>query len=1517
MKLEIVRLAGDGSNWVSYRDRMGVILRMRRWQDHLTSARVTQAYRDRGDVNGIAPNMRWEDDDEAVKALVMSSIPDELFNRIKSGATAQAWWDSLKDICEDRSRSLSIDLRQKLQNTRCGDDDDVRAHFAKLANFREQLAAMGQSVPDQQYADILIASLPPFYDMRICAITTNADETGRPINPARIVKFICDDYDKRIIGKEADKKSEDQAFAAQVRKRKNKSDIECFNCKKKGHIKAECWAKGGGKEGQGPRRNKRGQDKASESAASAADKTEDIESWAIQVDEDWSFESLICSSNSADSEASEDLSDTDVESWASIGEADFADGESDVESDDAEAYDACTQEAASVSEGNAEAELYDSGASRHISPFRHRFVTYQPITPRPISAADKRVFYAIGTGTLQIEVPNGPSAATPILLREALHAPDIGATVVSIGRIAKAGYTVLFDGGTCKIQNKNAKIVGQIPVSQNGLYKVEREHAGLVIPEDNGILALHRRLGHIPADAIRALLRHNVVTGLQLLDDKRPIFCESCEYAKATRKRINKERTTPPATSFGEEIHSDLWGPSPTSTIGGRKYYVTFTDDFSRFTVLELLKTKDQTLQAYKAFSAWAETQHGSHIKRLRSDRGGEYTSNAFTQFLQEQGTERRLTTHDTPEHNGVAESLNRRLLERVRAILHHSDLPKNLWGEAIMFAVWLKNRTSTRALGHVTPFEKLYGIKPDLGGLPEWGQRVWVHTDKGSKLDARAVEGRWVGYDRNSTHAHRVYWPEKHSVSVERNIKFVPITYTLYSPAVSIPATHPLPAIAQAPQAPPLPSLPSGQQPAIIQPTSIALPPSRASTPEAPSEVVPLRAELYPYATESGEEEMPEEEDTVPATPASSPIHQPTLLRTPTAPGKGKSPAQPPGAPRKAKDSPAYQQPVRRSVRIAEQSRRAPSRSESSSSAPIRKRRMPGGLGTPPTGADEDIADVALSAEEHLSSLSDTEDFPELSNHQSLCYMVAVAIQEVQGDPKTLQQARSRTDWPQWQEAMDREISTLEGAHTWESVPRPPGKNIVGSKWVFRIKRNAEGKVQKYKARLVARGFTQVFGQDYYDTFSPVARLASFRAVLALAARHDWEIDVFDFIGAYLNGELDEDEEIYMQPPPGYEGQGENVMRLRKSLYGLKQAGRKWYEALARALVDLGFRITQADPGVFYLRMEIHIIILVIHVDDCVITGSCARLIATYKAKFNSRYALTDLGPVSWLLGIKVTRNREDRTISLSQTTYINTMLERFALTDAKPYRSPMVPGIVYSKDDSPSSPQEAARMEKVPYREAIGSLMYASVATRPDISFAVAALSQFLDNPGEVHWEAVKRILRYLSGTKDFVLTYGDERHDLIGYTDADGATQEHRRAISGHAFLIDGGAVSWSSKKQELVTLSTAEAEYVAATHAAKEALWLRRLVFELFPSLEAPTVLYCDNQAALRLIEDDNYRARTKHIDKRYHFVREAAQTGALQLTYCPTDDMTADILTKALPKWKATIHTSTLGLHTRA
>ena len=209
----------------------------------------------------------------------------------------------------------------------------------------------------------------------------------------------------------------------------------------------------------------------------------------------------------------------------------------------------------------------------------------------------------------------------------------------------------------------------------------------------------------------------------------------------------------------------------------------------------------------------------------------------------------------------------------------------------------------------------------------------------------------------------------------------------------------------------------------------------------------------------------------------------------------------------------------------------------------------------------------------------------------------------------------------------------------------------------------------------------------------------------------------------------------------------------------------------------------------------------------------------------------------------------------------------------------------------------------------------MYCAVATRPDIAFPVALLSQFLENPGRMHWDAVKRIFKYLSGTRDLKLTYGRETRGLEGYTDADGASQEHRRAITGYTFLIDGGAISWFSRKQELVTLSTAEAEYVAATHAAREGIWLKNLISEVFHPIPDAIPLHSDSQSAIAIAHDQDgtYHARTKHIDIRYHFIRYTIQNGKINLIYCPTDDMTADCLTKALPSMKIKHFANALGL----
>ena len=344
-----------------------------------------------------------------------------------------------------------------------------------------------------------------------------------------------------------------------------------------------------------------------------------------------------------------------------------------------------------------------------------------------------------------------------------------------------------------------------------------------------------------------------------------------------------------------------------------------------------------------------------------------------------------------------------------------------------------------------------------------------------------------------------------------------------------------------------------------------------------------------------------------------------------------------------------------------------------------------------------------------------------------------------------------------------------------------------------------------------------------------------------------------------------------------------------------------------------MGFSRTEADHGVFFKEIEGFIIILAVHVDDCMVTGSSTKFVNDFKVQMDKKYKLTDLGPAHWLLGIKITRDLVNRTISLSQHSYIESIITRFNFNDLKPSSIPMDPAAPLSKSQSPTKLADIAKMRNVPYREAVGSLMYAAMGTRPDIAFAVSNVAQFADNPGWAHWEAVKKIFRYLLGTQKLELVYGGEKRGLVGYVDADGASQDHRRAITGYVYLIDGGAITWSSKKQELVTLSTTEAEYVAAMHAAKEAVWLRRLIGELFKPLEEPTTLFSDSKSAIALAHDGHYHARTKHIDIRYHFIRYIIEAGTIKLVYCPTDHMTADTLTKALPLGKAKHFASALGL----
>jgi hypothetical protein len=294
----------------------------------------------------------------------------------------------------------------------------------------------------------------------------------------------------------------------------------------------------------------------------------------------------------------------------------------------------------------------------------------------------------------------------------------------------------------------------------------------------------------------------------------------------------------------------------------------------------------------------------------------------------------------------------------------------------------------------------------------------------------------------------------------------------------------------------------------------------------------------------------------------------------------------------------------------------------------------------------------------------------------------------------------------------------------------------------------------------------------------------------------------------------------------------------------------------------------------------------------------------------------VTDLGELHWMLGLEIKRDRDAWTIHLSQRVYIDSILRRYNLDGLKPLSTPMDTQVCLSSDQAPSTTAEFAIMRDVPYREAVGALNWAALATHPDIAFAVATVARFTANPGPAHWEAIKRIYRYLAGTCNLWLSYGETRRTLEGYADADGSMAEDWRAIMGYAFLIDGGAVSWSSKRQEIVSLSTTESEYVAATHGMKEALWLRSLLSEVFGPFKNSTTLFSDNQAAIALTRNHQYHTRTKHIDVRYHWIQWVIEQGSLKLIYCPTDDMVADALTKALPSAKVKHFAAGLRLRTK-
>lgn len=1025
--------------------------------------------------------------------------------------------------------------------------------------------------------------------------------------------------------------------------------------------------------------------------------------------------------------------------------------------------------AAFTATGEENVDWYvDSGASMHMSCKRDWMYNMTKASVSNITVANSAPLPVQGVGSVDIY----PAQGNKIQVNNVLYVPGLSVNLLSVSAVVGAGYKVIFSNQGCDIHNDTGDLICSALLKKklyilNTRMSSESTHLTVDSKQIDDTYLWHLRMGHLNVSDVNKL--PGCVEGVKLTQTNNVSSCPCCMEGKQARLPFNHvgSRVTTPL----ELIHSDLCGPMENVSYSGMKYFITFIDDCTRMVHVYFIKDKLNVLEVFKDFKLKVENKLDSKIKTIRTDNGTEYCNNYFEKYLSLSGITHQTTTPYTPQQNGLAERMNRTLVERARCMLIYAGQQKQLWAEAVATAAYIVNRSPTKSLGGKTPYEMWTGHRPSLSHMRIFGSAAMVYIPKEKRLkwDKKSNKMILVGYCEQ-TKGYRMFDPKTCKVIKSRDVVFYENYKSIQNDfTVKVPVNSESIATASEPDTSPDTSLKAdstSQQQQSLDSESIR------SSGESTSE----------YETDYGD-----------------------LDET-------------------------YQPP--RSLRNMQ---------DNSSRMTVRPRRT------------------------------------QTKEHSLFCLMTL-------SDPQSVNEALSSSNAVQWKKAMDEEYSSLIKNKTWSLIDLPANRKALPSKWVFKTKTDLSGNIIRFKARLVIKGYAQKKGRDYEEVFSPVARYTTLRYLFALAARNGYEIEQMDAVSAFLQGEVDT--EIYMMQPEMYE-QGSQVCYLHKSIYGLKQASRLWNSKLNTVLQEIGMYQSKTDPCVYYNNKKTTFI--AVWVDDLILFTSEQTVKNTIKSMLKKYFEMKDLGKATQCLGLNITYDKN--TVMLDQEKYIKEILTKFGMLDCKVAKTPVEVGLKFT-----SSLEEKF---DCPYQQAIGSLLYLAQCTRPDISFAVNMLSRFNKEPKSEHWTAVKRIMRYLQGTKDLRLVYTkDGNKNITGYCDADWASDmSDRKSCTGNIFMFQGGAISWCSRKQQTVALSTAEAEYMAMSSATQEALWLRQLHVELGLQLDGPVIIYSDNQSAIKLSSNDCYLPRSKHIDIRHHFLRDHVNDLHIKFCYCKGSEMVADILTK--------------------
>ena len=1017
---------------------------------------------------------------------------------------------------------------------------------------------------------------------------------------------------------------------------------------------------------------------------------------------------------------------------------------------------------ATVGKLSSEGWYIDSGATSHMTNDRSFFTEFRETKNEKVTVAngEHMMSEGVGDGFLDCVVSD---EKFKIPVKDVLYVPTLDTNLLSVKKLTRQGNIVKFEGDNCSILKGN-KTYAEGKITDD-LYQLNCEMAKCVKqdPHQNCIHQWHRRLGHRDPEAVMKLSHEKLADNISIEACSARMKCISCLKGKMTRKsfpKVSNNRAQQPL----DLIHSDVCGPMSTETPGRKKYFLTFIDDCSRYTVVYLLHSKDEVSEKLQEYIAAVHNKFGRKPKVLRSDNGTEYTGQATQAVLKKAGIEFQTTVPYSPEQNGIAERKNRTLCESGRSMLFDADLATKYWGEAIVTACYLQNRLPTRATDK-TPYEMWNGEKPDLQHIRVFGSKAYAHVpkEKRTKWDSHSAEGVLVGYNETSN-GYRILNPSTGKVTICRSVVFDE-------------------------------NFASSQKFIVVSGIGIQKASSDDERHECLKQDVTLKDKDVEIEVDSEE----------------------SITQT------------------QVNDD---EKPVRRSKR-----------------------------------QNKGIPAERLSYMARTQLLTEPESWKEmqkLPEHEKL----------------------------KWTKAADEEINSLKQLETWQLTELPPGKQAIGCKWIFKIKHDSEGEVHRYKARLVAKGYTQKYGEDYDATFAPVAKQSTFRTLLAVAAAKKMKVRHYDVKTAFLNGDITED--LYMTQPEGYVADGEEhlVCKLQGSLYGLKQSARAWNIKMNKLLLDNGFIRSKADQCLYSKFENSKWMYVLLYVDDLIIAHDDNEVITQFGHVINEHFAVTDLGEISYYLGIQIEREA-DGSFLLNQSAKIEAILSKFGMKDSKGASTPMDTAYPKLEGDYDCLPNNDL------YRQAVGALLYIGTTTRPDIAAAIGILCRRVSNPRQRDWYAVKRILKYLKQTADLKFKIcADSNLELIGYADADWAGDiNDRKSTSGYLYKLGNSLVSWSSKKQLSVALSSTEAEYVSAAYASQEAVWLRQLLNDLgIPPIQ-PTPIFEDNQGCIKLANNTNINARTKHIDVRHHHLRDLVDCDVINFVYCDTDNMIADALTKPLPRPK--------------